>query len=75
MSVPETVEYEAGNENIVQLSDGSWVDARLYGPGYEYMPAKETIEQKTEIETEFYEIVEIEETTESLILTDRKSVV
>jgi len=70
MSVPETVEYEAGNENIVQLSDGSWVDARLYGPGYEYMPAKETIEQETEIETEFYEIVEIEETTESLILTE-----
>lgn len=60
----ETVEYEEGNENIVQLSDGSWVDARLYGPGYEYMPTEEFIDP--EIEEDYYETVGIEETSEPL---------
>lgn len=64
---PETIEYKEGNENIVQLADGSWVDARRYGPGYEYMPTEETMEQETEIEMEPYKEAK---TSEILILTE-----
>ena len=56
-SQPSTI-YQS-EENMIQLSDGTWVSKMEYGPGYEYMELEETTEetlpQETETVVEIYE--------------------